>query len=81
MMLSLAYGIPAGVFGGWQSVLTVNLKPAGISQVSFDLPENTVKPAHGGQTRSQGNSTTRSRWLLRATETYEFFFPWNGNLC
>ena len=30
---------------------------------------NTVKPAHNGQTRSQGKPTTKSRWLLRATET------------
>ena len=39
-----------------------------------------VKPAHIGQIRSQGKSTVRSKWPLKATETYEFFFPLNGNL-
>ncbi|RUS90075.1 hypothetical protein EGW08_002188, partial [Elysia chlorotica] len=32
VIISLTYGFTAGVFGAWQSVLTVNLKPAGISQ-------------------------------------------------
>ncbi|KAK3769836.1 hypothetical protein RRG08_028503 [Elysia crispata] len=32
VIISLTYGFTIGVFGAWQSVLTLNLKPAGISQ-------------------------------------------------
>ena len=28
---------------------------------------------HNGQIRSQGKSAVKSRWPLRATETYEFY--------
>ena len=33
-----------------------------------------VKPAHKGQIRSHEKLTVGSRWPLRATETWEFFF-------
>ena len=41
---------------------------------SLDNYAITVKPAHNGQIRSQTKSTVRSRWPLRATETYEIIF-------
>ena len=45
-----------------------------IIQTFFPHSDFRFVSAHNGQIRSQTKSTVRSRWPLRATATYNFFF-------